>query len=103
MHAFDDTRVSSALQLTKAQKEELLAVKNDIFEEARKLINPNRDRKGDARSQELKAQRLDLIAAQEKKINEILTESQREKWVELKGKPFNLDLLQLNSSEKAKQ
>lgn len=98
--AFDDARVSVALQLTEAQKEELLTVKNAFFEEARNLFKPFRDRKGNTNTEELKAQRLELIAAQEKKIDQILTESQRRKWVELKGKPFNLDLLQSNSSEK---
>jgi hypothetical protein len=88
-----EPEVIQALELTKEQQEQLAAANRASFEKRTKLLNPPEGRLPGPVRDEIQAQVNDLQAELEKKFNEILTEAQRNKLAELKGKPFDLSLL----------
>lgn len=85
--AFGDAQVQKELKVTKAQKEELIGILKDAEDTARDLFRWARGR--DPRQVQEKMIELDKLVT--KKIQEVLTDDQKEKWKKMLGEPFRFD------------
>ncbi|MGQ0633976.1 MAG: hypothetical protein ACT4QC_05170 [Planctomycetaceae bacterium] len=86
---FDDPEIVTALVLTKDQQERIAAINKDSIQKQSALFaagfaGPN------AKVAEMVAKLQELNAERDAKALEVLTEAQRKKLAELKGKPFDL-------------
>ena len=92
--ALNDAEVVYELEITNEQKSQLAALELEMFQKIRDLMNQASDRSvGFAASQEFQKRVQAVRTEQETKAEIILTQEQRELFVELKGKPFDLQLL----------
>ncbi|MEI8017144.1 MAG: hypothetical protein WCH39_03040 [Schlesneria sp.] len=93
LQALNDADVAKALAITKDQKEQLAAAELAFFKNARELLNPPDSRPVGPVPPEIQKKMKLARDEQETKVNEILTQVQRNQFAELKGKPFELELL----------
>ena len=93
LQALNDADVAKALAITKDQKEQLIAVELAFFKNVRELLNPPDGRPVGPVPPEIQKKMKLARDEQEIKVNQILTEVQRNQFAELKGKPFELELL----------
>ena len=92
--ALNDAEVVYELEITNEQKSQLAALELEMFQKIRELMNLTSDRfDGLAASQEFQKRVQAVRTEQEKKLEQILTQEQRELFAELKGKPFDLQFL----------
>ena len=90
-NALADPEVQKDLVITKDQQEKLADLYTDIREQKLKVFAPDgkTNRETDSILQQLK----DIDAKRDQRGTEILTKEQQQKFVELKGKPFDLSTL----------
>ena len=93
LQALRDVNVATALAITKEQKEQLAVVELAFFKNVKELLNPPEGRPAGPVSPEIQKKMKLAREEQETKVNEILTQVQRNQFAELKGKPFELELL----------
>ncbi len=93
LQALNDADVAKALAITKDQKEQLAAAELAFFKTVRELLNPPDGRPVGPVPPEIQKKMKLARDEQESKVNEILTQVQRNQFAELKGKPFELELL----------
>ena len=93
LQALNDADVAKALAITKDQKEQLIAVELAFFKNVRELLNPPDGRPVGPVPTEIQKKMKLARDEQETKVNQILTQVQRDQFAELKGKPFELELL----------
>ena len=93
LQALNDTYVVEALAITKDQKEQLAALELAFFKNVRELLNPPDGRPVGPVPPEIQKKVKEARDEQETKVNQILTQVQRNQFAELKGKPFELELL----------
>ncbi len=93
VQALNEADVAKALGITKDQKEQLVAVELAFFKNVRELLNPPAGRPAGPVPPEIQKKMKQARDEQEAKVNEILTQQQRSQFAELKGKPFELELL----------
>ena len=93
MQALNEADVAKALAITQEQKEQLAAVELAFFKNVRELLNPRDARPVGPVSAEIQKKMKLARDEQETKVNQILTQVQRNQVAELKGKPFELELL----------
>ena len=88
-HAFDDPELMKALDAKPDQQQKINALVVELMWKQVGILNNSPILSTEEEQKKL----LGLNAEYEKKINEVLTEPQQKKLVELKGKPFNMALL----------
>ena len=93
LQALNEADVAKALAITQEQKEQLAAVELAFFKNVRELLNPRDARPVGPVSAEIQKKMKLARDEQETKVNQILTQVQRNQFAELKGKPFELELL----------
>lgn len=91
--AINEQEIISDLALTEEQREQLSKAQYEIAQKRTKLLNPPEGRQPGRVSEEIQTKVKELLAETETRVNEILTDDQRTKLTELKGKPFDLSLL----------
>jgi beta-lactamase regulating signal transducer with metallopeptidase domain len=90
--ALYDPAIEEALEITSDQQKQLSDLNYENQRKQIRLLNP-RDGEPRITNDEIQKKGAELNAERDRKINEILTKSQQDKFSELKGKPFDLALL----------
>ncbi len=90
--ALYDPAIEAALEITSDQQKQLSDLNYENQRKHTRLLNP-RDGEPRLSAEEIQKKGAELNAERDRRINEILTKAQQEKFTELKGKPFELDLL----------
>jgi hypothetical protein len=102
--ALNDAEVVYELEITDEQKSQLAELELEMFQKMRQLLNPTSDRPvGVSASQEFQKRVQAVRTEQETKAEQILTQEQRELFTELKGKPFDLQLLRSQPTGRLRQ
>lgn len=91
--ALEDAEIIEALDITKDQQEKLAALRREHEDQILTLLNPG-GKPGPPGDKAVQVKLLALRTEREKKANEILSKTQQEKFAKMKGKPFDLALLQ---------
>jgi hypothetical protein len=87
--AFNDAKVQKALSFTDEQKEKVSGILKDADKERREMFAALRQGGGDF--QEMRKKMTELNEGVTKKIQEILTDDQKDKWKDMIGKPFKFE------------
>jgi Spy/CpxP family protein refolding chaperone len=95
--ALYDPAIEEALEITSDQQKQLSDLNYENQRKHTRLLNP-RDGEPRLSAEEIQKKGAELNAERDRRINDILTKTQQEKFTELKGKPFDLALLRLPAS-----
>ena len=108
--AFHDVEIVYELEISDEQKEQLVAMESEVLseslEKARQSMNPTSDRPDSVANSQNYQQRgrvLGISTELVAKAEQILTQKQRERFAELKGNPFDLELLRTQSTGRLRQ
>lgn len=93
--AFSHADVVTTLQISKEQQLKIEGLVVDVLRKSREWLNPPGGGRpvGDPVSEEIQKKIQEAVEEMNSKADQILTKSQREKWEEMKGKPFDLTRL----------
>ena len=100
--ALYDSAIEAALEITSDQQKQLSDLNYENQRKHTRLLNP-RDGEPRLSAEEIQKQGAELNAERDRRINDILTKTQQEKFTELKGKPFDLALLRAPASGSSAQ
>ena len=105
---FQDVEIVYQLEITDEQKEQLVAMQSEVLsealEKARQSTNAIPDHPDSVASSQNNQQRVRVLGTElVAKAGQILTQKQRERFAELKGKPFDLELLRTQPTGRLRQ
>ena len=100
VHALYDPAIEESLEITSDQQKQLSDLNYENRRKHARLLNP-RDGEPRLSAEEIQKKGAELNAERDRRINEILTKTQQEKFAELKGKPFDLALLRVPAAAPA--
>ena len=101
--ALQEAEIVEALQLTKEQQTQISDLIYDRFQKIRNVNNPAEGRPLGPANEETRRKIEEITTETQSRGEQILTAEQRQKFADLKGKPFDLSSLRVNRRPEATQ